>query len=69
MVPGIEDDNYVNFDHVPVWYEPVGNHLWGPKGILRNVSTAVKEKYQITVVLAIANSGRKLPLFIIFKCV
>ena len=32
MVPGIEDDNYVNFDHVPVWYEPVGNNLWGGEG-------------------------------------
>ena len=26
MVPGIEDNNYVNFDHVPVWYKPVGNN-------------------------------------------
>ena len=39
MVPGIEDDNGEKFDHVPVWYEPVGNHLWGKKGRRRNIAT------------------------------
>ena len=41
---GIEDDNYVNLDHLTVWYEPVGNHPWGPKGRRRNLSTAGKGK-------------------------
>ena len=39
MVPGIEDDNDVNLDNVPVWYEPISNHFFGPKGRRRNVLT------------------------------
>ena len=42
MVPGIEDYNCVNFDHVHFWYVHVGNHLWGPKIRRRNFSTAGK---------------------------
>ena len=62
MVPVIEDDNCVNFDCVHVWYDPVGNRSWGPKGRRRNVLTVVKEKDRITTVLEISKSGRKLPL-------
>ena len=67
-VPGIDDGDFYNFDHVPVWQEPVASTSWGEKDSgRRNVKTAGKEKNRNTVVLTITKSGKKLPLFIIFK--
>ena len=44
-VPGIDDDVFYNFDHVPVWQEPVASTSWGEKDSgRRNVKTAGKEK-------------------------
>ena len=31
LVPGVDDAEAYNFDHVPVWRELVGNYSWGPK--------------------------------------
>jgi hypothetical protein len=67
-VPGIDDDVFYNFDHVPVWQEPVASTSWGEKDSgRRNVKTAGKEKNKYTVVLGISQKGEKLPPFIIFK--
>ena len=67
-VPGIEDDHWINFDHVPVWIEGVGNHSWGPRDSgRRNVKTGGKEKNRFTVVLTITKNGKKGIPFIIFK--
>ena len=68
QVPVIDDKYWYNFDYVPVWYEPVGNHSWGPKdSSLINVKTEGKEKDCFTVVLIISKSGENLIPFIIFK--
>lgn len=67
-VPGIDDDVFFNFDHVPVWQETVGTTTWGEKDSgRRNVKTAGKEKNRYTVVLGISKEKKKLPPFIIFK--
>lgn len=67
-VPGIDDEDFYNFDHVPVWQEPVASTSWGEKDSgRRNVKTAGKEKNRYTVVLTISKSGKKLPPLIIFK--
>lgn len=67
-VPGTYDDDWYNFDHVPVWQKPVASTCRGPKDSgCRNVKTAEREKNRYTVVLTISKSGRKLPVFIIFK--
>ena len=40
-VPGIDDADWYNFDHVPVWQEPVRTFSWGKKDSgRRNVRTA-----------------------------
>ena len=39
QVPGIDDKYWYNFDHIPIWYEPVRNHSWGRlEGNIRIVS-------------------------------
>ena len=67
-VPGLDDDHWINFDHVPVWIEGVGNHSWGPRDSgRRNVKTGGKEKNRFTVVLTITKNGKKGIPFIISK--
>ena len=67
-VPGIDDDNFVNFDHVPVWEDMVGNTSWGKKDSgRRSVKTGGREKNRFTVVLSITKSGKKGIPFIIYK--
>ena len=67
-VPAIKDIHYVNFDHVPVWNEAVGNFSWGRKSSgRRNVKTGGQEKNCVTVVLTVSKSGKKGIPFIIFK--
>jgi len=68
FVPGIEDGDVWNFDHVPIWRECVGNYSWGPKDSdRRNARTGGKEKDRNTVVLGMSKTGKKLIPFIIFK--
>ena len=68
QVPGFDEKYSYNFDHVPVWYKPIGDHFWGPKESgCRNVKNGGKEKDCFTVVLTISKSGKKLIPFIICK--
>ena len=61
-------DDMWNFDHVPTWYETIGNYSWGPKDNgRRNIKTGGKEKSRYTTVLCIAKSGKKARPFITFK--
>eukprot|EP00956_Cyclotella_meneghiniana_P036000 scaffold120055_cov77-Cyclotella_meneghiniana.AAC.2 len=69
-VPGIDDTDWYNFDHVPVWQEPVRTYSWGKKDSgRRNVKTAGREKEKncYTVVLCITKDGKKRRPLIIFK--
>eukprot|EP00956_Cyclotella_meneghiniana_P023341 scaffold45365_cov81-Cyclotella_meneghiniana.AAC.4 len=67
-VPGIDDADWYNFDHVPVWQEPVRTFSWGKKDSgRRNVRTAGREKNRYTVVLGITMTGEKCIPLIIFK--
>ena len=68
MMAAIDDDVMWNFDHVPTWYETIGNYSWGPKDSgRRNIKTGGKEKSRYTTVLCIAKSGKKARPFITFK--
>ena len=65
---GVKDAHCVNTDHVPLWWESVGNYSWGLKTSGRqNVKTGEKEKNCFTVQLSTLKNGKKLPPFIIFK--
>ena len=69
QVPVIDEKDWYNFDHVPFWYETVGNNYWGTKYSGRkNLKTGGKEKDRFTVVLTISKWGKNLIAFIIFKC-
>ena len=58
---GVEDAYYFNTDHVPVWYELVGNYSWGRRDSERQyVRTGGKEKGRITVQLGVGKGGKKL---------
>ena len=68
QVTGIDDEDWYNFDHIPIWYEPVGNHSWVTKDSgCRNVKTGGTDKDCFTVVLTISKSGGNIITFIIFK--
>ena len=68
QVPWIDDKDWYTFDHIPIWYEPAGNHSWGPKDSgCRNLKTGGKDKDCFTVVLTISKLGKKLIPFIVFK--
>ena len=67
-IAGVRDAYFCNTDHVPVWYEPVGNYSWGKKsGGRRHVRTDGKEKDRFTAQLSIGKDGRKLIRFLIFR--
>lgn len=66
-IRGVKDAHFCNTDHVPVWFESVGNYSWGKKtGGRRHVRTGGKEKNRFTAQLSITKDGRKLIPFIIF---
>ena len=45
LVPGVDEADTYNFDHVTVWRISVGNYSWGPKDSdCRNAKTGKKEK-------------------------
>jgi hypothetical protein len=68
VLKGVHDANYFNTDHVPVWYESVGNYSWGKKDSgRRTVKTGGKEKDRFTAQLGIGKGGQKLIPFLIFK--
>ena len=68
MLKGVHDANYFNTDHVPIWYESVGNYSWGKKDSgRRTVKTGGKEKDRFTAQLGIGKGGQKLIPFLIFK--
>ena len=59
QVTGIDDEDWYNFDHIPIWYEPVGNRSWGTKDIgRRNLNTGGKDKDRFTIVLTISKLGK-----------
>ena len=59
QVPLIDDKDWYNFYHIPIWYKPVGNHPWGPKYSGRiNVNTGGKDKDCFNVVLTKSESGK-----------
>ena len=67
-IAGVTDAHFCNTDHVPVWYESVGNYSWGKKsGGRRHVRTGGKEKDRFTAQLSICKDGRKLIPFLIYK--
>ena len=67
-IAGVRDANFCNTDHVPIWYETVGNYTWGKKNSgRRSVKTGGKEKNRFTGQLSIGKDGKKLPPFLIFK--
>ena len=68
VLNGVHDAFYFNTDHVPVWYESVGNYTWGKKDSgRRTVKTGGKEKDRFTTQLGIKKDGTKCIPFIIFK--
>ena len=67
-IAGVKDDYFCNTDHVPIWYESVGNYSWGEKSSgRRHVRTGGKEKDRFTGQLSIGKGGKKLIPFLIFK--
>ena len=67
-IAGVQDAHFCNTDHVPVWFESVGNYSWGKKHSgRRHVRTGGKEKNRFTAQLAITKDGRKLTPFIIYN--
>ena len=65
---GVKDAYYFNTDHVPVWYESVGNYTWGRKDSGgRGVKTGGLDKKRFTVQFAVSKCGTKLIPFIIFQ--
>ena len=66
QVQVIDDKDWCNFDHIPIWYEPVGSYYWDPKySGSRNVKNGGKDNIFLTVVLTISKLGEKLITFII----
>ena len=64
----VRDAYFCNTDHVPVWYETVGNYTWGKKsGGRRHIQTGGKDKDKFTAQLSIGKDGRKLIPFFIFR--
>ena len=64
QVPGIDKKYWYNFDRIPIWQKPVGNHSWGPKESDRiNVKTGGKDKDRFTVVLTLLNRGKTFTIF------
>jgi len=67
-IDGVKDAYFCNTDHVPVWYESVGNYSWGKKNSgRRHVRTGGKEKDRFTAQLSVGKGGKKLIPFLIFK--
>ena len=67
-IRGVRDVHWANTDHVPVWYESVGNYTWGKKGSgRRNAKTGGKEKERFTAQLGCIKGRQKLIPFIIMK--
>ena len=64
---GVRDANFCNIDHVPVWYESVGNYYWGEGQWMPHHETVGKDNNHFTVQLCIIKNGDKLIPFIIFK--
>lgn len=68
LITGVTDEYFFNTDHVPVWYESVGNYTWGRKDSgRRTAKTGGKEKDRFTTQLGVGKGGKKLIPFIIFK--
>ena len=67
-IAGVKDDYFCTTDHVPIWYESVGNYSWGENSSgRRHVRTGGKEKDRFTGQLSIGKGGKKLIPFLIFK--
>ncbi len=68
LITGVTDAYFFNTDHVPIWYESVGNYTWGRKDSgRRSVKTGGKEKDRFTAQFGVGKGGKKLIPFIIFK--
>ena len=64
----MKDKYWFNTDHVLICYAFIGNYTWRLKDSGRqNVKTGGKEKYRFTSQLGIANIGKKLIPFLVFK--
>ena len=67
-VEGVKDKYWFNTYHVHIWYIYIGKYTWYLKYSGRqNVKTGGKEKDRFTEQLGIANSGKKLINFLVFK--
>ena len=67
-IDGVKDAYFCNTDHVPVWYESVGNYSWGKKNSgRRHVRTGGKEKDRFTAQLSVGKGGKKLIPFLILR--
>ena len=67
-INGVRDAHFCNTDHVPVWYESVGNFSWGKRNSgRRHIRTGGKEKDQFTAQFSVGKDGTKLIPFLIFR--
>jgi len=67
-IDSVKDDFFCNTDHVPVWYESVGNFSWDKKDSSRqHVRTGRKEKDRFTAQLSIGKEGKKSVYFLILR--
>ena len=67
-ISGVRDANFVNTDHVPIWYESVGNYSWCKQDSgHRSVKTGGKEKDRFTCQISIGEVGMKCIPYVIFK--
>jgi len=57
-IRGVKDAHFCNTNHVPVWFESVGNYSWGKKnGGRRHVRTGDKEKNRLLLNSALPKMG------------
>ena len=65
---GIEAADIINADQTPVWFDAAGNYTLETRGARTCfIQSNGKSKQRVTVMLAAAADGRKLPPHIIFK--
>ena len=64
----VQDEYFVNTYHIQVWVDIIGNYTMINKGTgKRELESGGREKYHFTVNLSFSSSGKKIPIYIIFK--
>ena len=68
LIPPVDDDQFSNTYHVPIYRDMPGNYSWGEKNAGNiQVGTGGGEKDILTVQFTVMKSGRKVRPVIIYK--